>query len=187
MYQFHEDDLEQATLDWLEDLGYETLNGPDIAMDGEYPKRTSYQDVVLIDRLEEALHKNNPSASSESIERAKQLVTMNQSPNLIINNRNFQKFITDGIDVAYRTEDGRNATEKLWLFDFETPTNNDFAAVNQFTVIEGQANKRPDVVVFVNGLPLVVIELKSSTNEQAGITEAFHQLQTYKSTIPSLF
>lgn len=187
MYQFHEDDLEQATLEWLEELGYETLHGPDIAVDGEYPERESYQEVVLHDRLEEALRKINPSASSSSIERAVQLVTMIESPSLIVNNRNFQKYVTDGVDVEYRTEDGRNTTEKLWLFDFEKPERNDFVAVNQFTVIEGQQNKRPDVVVFVNGLPLVVIELKSSTNEYAGITEAFHQIQTYKSAIPSLF
>ena len=187
MYQFHEDDLEQATLEWLEELDYETLHGPDIAVDGEYPERESYQEVVLHDRLEEALRKINPSASSSSIERAIQLVTMIESPSLIVNNRNFQKFVTDGIDVEYRTDDGRNATEKLWLFDFENMNNNDFVAVNQFTVIEGQNNKRPDVVVFVNGLPLVVIELKSSTNEQAGITEAFRQIQTYKRAIPSLF
>lgn len=187
MYQFHEDDLEQATLEWLEELGYETLHGPDIAVDGEYPERESYQEVVLHDRLEEALRKINPSATSSSIERAIQLVTMIESPSLIVNNRNFQKFVTDGIDVEYRTDDGRNATEKLWLFDFENMNNNDFVAVNQFTVIEGQNNKRPDVVVFVNGLPLVVIELKSSTNEQAGITEAFRQIQTYKRAIPSLF
>ena len=187
MYKFHEDDLEQATLEWLEELGYETLHGPDIAVDGEYPERESYQEVVLHDRLEEALRKINPLASSSSIERAIQLVTMIESPSLIVNNRNFQKFVTDGIDVEYRTDDGRNATEKLWLFDFENMNNNDFVAVNQFTVIEGQNNKRLDVVVFVNGLPLVVIELKSSTNEQAGITEAFRQIQTYKRTIPSLF
>lgn len=187
MYEFHEDDLEQATLEWLEELGYEILHGPDIAVDGEYPERDGYQDVVLMDRLEEALRKINPSASSSSIERAVQLVTMIESPSLIINNRNFQKYVTDGVDVEYRTEDGHNTTEKLWLFDFEKPERNDFVAVNQFTVIEGQQNKRPDVAVFVNGLPLVVIELKSSTNEYAGITEAFHQIQTYKSAIPSLF
>ena len=109
MYQFHEDDLEQATLDWLSELGYQTKFGPDIAVDGDYPERDSYADVVLIARLEEALHRINPTASQASIERAIQLVTMIQSPNLIINNRNFQKYVTDGIDVEYRrndTEDG---------------------------------------------------------------------------------
>jgi len=187
MYQFHEDDLEKATLDWLIELGYQIENGPDIAVDGDYPERDSYADVVLDARLEEALQKINPNVSPTSIERAMQLVTMIQSPNLMINNRNFQKYVTDGIDIEYRTEDGRNAVEKLWLFDFEHPQNNDFLAVNQLTVIEGQNNKRPDVVVFVNGLPLVVIELKNSTDESAGITEAFHQLQTYKAAVPTLF
>lgn len=187
MYQFHEDDLEQATLEWLERLGYDTASGPDIASDGTSPERDSYSDVVLNGRLEDALMRINPNATMETISRAVQLVTMVQSPNLIINNRIFQKYVTDGIDVEVRTADGRNVVEKLWLFDFENLTNNDFLAVNQFTVIEGNYNKRPDVVVFVNGLPLVVIELKNSTDEQVGISEAYHQLQTYKTTVPSLF
>lgn len=187
MYQFHEDDLEQAALEWLENLGYEIANGPTIAVDGDSPERDSYTDVVLNGRLEDALLRINPGTSMETISRAIQLVTMVQSPNLIINNRIFQKYVTDGIDVEIRTADGRNTVEKLWLFDLENPSNNNFLAVNQLTVIEGNNNKRPDVVVFVNGLPLVVIELKSSTDEAVGISEAFHQLQTYKSTVPSLF
>lgn len=187
MYQFHEDDLEQATLEWLENLGYEIENGTNIAVDGESPERSSYADVVLEGRLEEALIDINPDASMETVLRAVQQVTMAQSPNLIVNNRIFQKFVTEGIDVEVRKENGRYTTEKLWLFDFKDPEKNDFLAVNQFTVIEGQNNKRPDVIVFVNGLPLVVIELKSSTDEQAGISKGFNQLQTYKATIPSLF
>ena len=187
MYKFNEDDLEQAALEWLENLGYEIENGPNIAVDGDSPERASYSDVVLEDRLEEALKEINPDASMETMLRAVQLVTMVQSPSLILNNRLFQKYVTDGIDVEVRKENGRNMTEKLWLFDFKNPSNNDFLAVNQYTVIEGQNNKRPDVIVFVNGLPLVVIELKNSTDEQAGISKGFNQLQTYKSTIPSLF
>lgn len=187
MYQFHEDDLEQATLEWLGNLGYEITDGPTIAVDGESPERDSYADVVLNGRLEAALMRINPHASTETISRAIQLVTMVQSPNLLINNQIFQKYLTDGIDVEVRTNDGRNTVEKLYLFDFENPSNNNFLAVNQLTIIEGNTNKRPDVVVFVNGLPLVVIELKNSTNETVGISEAYHQLQTYKSTIPSLF
>lgn len=187
MYQFHEDDLEQAALEWLGNLGYEITNGPTIAVDGESPERDSYANVVLNTRLEDALMRINSSVSMESISRAVQLVTMVQSPNLMINNQIFQKYITDGIDVEVRTKDGRNTVEKLYLFDFENPSNNNFIAVNQLTVIEGNTNKRPDVVVFVNGLPLVVIELKNSTDETVGISEAYHQLQTYKSAIPSLF
>lgn len=187
MYQFHEDDLEQAALEWLDNLGYEITNGPTIAVDGESPERDSYADVVLNGRLEAALIRINPHASNETISRAVQLVTMVQSPNLLVNNQIFQKYVTDGIDVEVRTKDGRNTVEKLYLFDFENPSNNNFLAVNQLTIIQGNTNKRPDVVVFVNGLPLVVIELKNSTNETVGISEAYHQLQTYKSTIPSLF
>ncbi|WP_438313227.1 type I restriction endonuclease subunit R [Sporosarcina sp. FA9] len=187
MYQLHEDDLEQAALEWLGNLGYEVTTGPVIAVDGESPERDSYADVVLHGRLEDALMRINSGASMESISRAVQLVTMVQSPNLMINNRIFQKYVTDGVDVEVRTKDGRNTVEKLYLFDFENPSNNNFLAVNQLTVIEGNTNKRPDVVVFVNGLPLVVIELKNSTDEQVGISEAYNQLQTYKSAIPSLF
>lgn len=187
MYQFHEDELEQASLEWLENLGYEIKNGPEIANDGDYPERNHYADVVLNGRLENALQQINPKASATTIKRAVQQVTMVQSPNLIVSNQVFQKYVTDGIDVEVRTEDGRNTVEKLWLFDFENPSLNDFVAVNQFTVVEGNNNKRPDVVVFVNGLPVAVIELKDSTNESVGISEAYHQLQTYKQTIPSLF
>ncbi len=129
----------------------------------------------------------NPDASMETVLRAVQIVTMVQSPNLVLNNQIFQKYITDGVDVEVRKENGRYTTEKLWLFDFQDSTNNDFLAVNQFTVVDGQNNKRPDVIVFVNGLPLVVIELKNSTDEQVGISKGFNQLQTYKATIPSLF
>ena len=121
MYQFREDDLEQAALEWLENLGYEIENGPNIAVDGDSPERTSYSDVVLEGRLEEALKEINPDASMETVLRAIQLVTMVQSPSLIVNNRLFQKYVTDGIDVEVRKENGRNMTEKLWLFDFKNP------------------------------------------------------------------
>src|SRR5699024_6555759 len=108
MYQFHEDNIETATLEWLEALGYDTENGPDIAFDGAYPERESYADVVLDDRLEEALTQINPNASQTTIERAIQKIEMVESPHLIINNRNFQTYVTDGIDIEYRTDDGRN-------------------------------------------------------------------------------
>lgn len=187
MSQFYEADLEQATLDWLAELDYERSYGPDIAADGIRPERESYADVVLKDRLEGTLHRINPSVSESSIRQAVRRITMIESPNLIINNRQFQQYVTDGIDIENQTSDGRSITEKVWLFDFEIPLNNDFLAVNQFTVVEGNNDKRPDVVLFVNGLPLVVVELKSSSDETADITKAFQQLQTYKKTIPSLF
>ncbi|UTT42575.1 type I restriction endonuclease subunit R [Exiguobacterium aurantiacum] len=187
MYKFYEDDLEEASLEWLRNIGYEIAHGPDIAIDGASPERDSYANVVLNSRLEDAIMRINPNASAESVTRAIQLLTMVQSPNLIFNNRIFQKYVTDGIDVEVRKADGRNTVEKLWLFDFQHPLNNNFLAVNQYTIIEGQNNKRPDIIIFVNGLPLVVIELKNSTDEQVGISKGFNQLQTYKATIPSLF
>lgn len=187
MYQFHEDDLEQAALEWLEANEYQIMNGPDMAPDGLSPERDSYHDVVLTGRLRDALQHFNPDAGLPAVEEAVKKIEIAQSPNLLVNNRSFHQLITDGVDVEVRTAEGRNIAKKLRLFNFDQPDKNDFLAVNQFTVIEGSANKRPDVVVFVNGLPLVVFELKSSTDEQVGISEAFHQLQTYKAAIPTLF
>src|SRR5699024_1769917 len=187
MSQFLEADLEEAALDWLSELDYEIIYGPDIASDGAYPERNSYQDVVLNNRLEDALTEINPDISVSSIQQAIRQLTRMDSQNLLVNNQQFQSYVTDGIDIETQLSDGRQITEKVWLFDFEEMKNNDFVAVNQFTVIEGKNDKRPDIALFINGLPLVVMELKSSSDETAGITEAFHQLQTYKNTIPSLF
>ena len=122
-----------------------------------------------------------------AIELAVQKIEANESPSLVVNNEKFHRMVTDGLDIELQGTDGYNPTEKVWLFDFEHPENNDFVAVNQFTIIEGNQNKRPDVLVFVNGLPLVVIELKNATNEATGISEGYNQLQTYKQAIPSLF
>src|SRR5699024_10544233 len=177
MSQFLEADLEEAALDWLSELDYEIVYGPDVASDGVYPERNSYQDVVLNDRLEDALTVINPDISASSIQQAVRQLTRKNSPNLLVNNQQFQSYVTDGIDIETQLSDGRQTTEKVWLFDFDEMTNNDFVAINQFTVIEGKNDKRPDIVLFINGLPLVIMELKSSSDETAGITEAFHQLQ----------
>lgn len=187
MYSFNEDELEHATLDWLEELGYEIASGPDLAHDGGSPERSDYSTVYLEGRLTDALSRINNNVKISEIEEAVRKITISQHPNLLINNQAFHKLVTDGVDVEIREDDGRNTTKKLWLFDFENPENNDFLAVNQFTVIEGSSNKRPDVILFVNGLPLVVFELKNSTDEKVGISQAYNQLQTYKKTIPSLF
>jgi type I restriction enzyme, R subunit len=187
MYSFNEDELEHATLDWLEELGYEVTSGPELAYDGVSPERPDYSTVFLEGRLTDALSHINKNVKIEEIEEAVRKITIPQHPNLLINNRSFHKLITDGVDIEVREEDGRNITKKLWLFDFEHPEKNDFLVVNQFTIIEGSSNKRPDVILFVNGLPLVVFELKSSTDEKVGISQGYNQLQTYKKTIPSLF
>jgi type I restriction enzyme R subunit len=179
--------VEEAALDWFRNLGYQYLLGPDIACDGPYPERGSYADVVLVERLRSALSLLNPNIPIEAIEDAFRKVTRPDSPSLIVNNRQFHKMLTDGVDVEYRSEDGRIVGDKVWLVDFAHPGRNHWLVVNQFTVIEGQQNRRPDVVVFVNGLPLAVIELKNPADEEATIKAAYNQLQTYKQDIPSLF
>lgn len=187
MYTFNEDELEKATVEWLEELGYETIFAPDISPEGEYPERTDYSDVLLEGRLQDALKRINPNILEEALTDAFRKIKIPQSPGLLLNNRNFQRMITDGIDVQYKREDGSIKTDKVWLFDYEKEDNNDWLALNQFTVVENNVEKRPDIVIFINGIPLVVIELKSFTEENVGITEGYNQLQTYKKYIPSLF
>jgi len=184
--QFHESQLEEATLEWFEELGYEIVFGPDIASDGEYPERESYEDVVLKDRLKEALERINPQLPDDAINEALRQVLIPQNPSLLLNNKVFHKMLVEGIDVSVPSDTGWR-TEKAYIFDFKRHLNNEYMAANQFTIVEHGVEKRPDVVVFVNGIPLVVVELKSAINENVDITAAYNQLQTYKMTIPSLF
>ncbi|MGD9676997.1 MAG: type I restriction endonuclease subunit R [Vulcanibacillus sp.] len=184
---FCESHLEEATLEWFEELGYERIFAPDIAPDGEYPEREDYGDVILSERLKEALTRINPKMPSEAIEDALRQITIPQSPSLIMNNKTFHRMITDGIDVQVKQQYGGYRTEKVYVFDFEKPLNNEYMVANQFTIVEHGVEKRPDAIVFVNGIPLVVIELKSASDENVDITDAYNQLQTYKMTIPSLF
>lgn len=186
---YTESDLEQAALEWFEELNYEKAYGPDISPEGEYPERQFYHDVILKDRLRDSLIRINKHVPREAIEEAIKVVEVPRSPSLLINNKAFQKMITDGIDVQYQAANGEYPTEKVWLFDTDPDRidNNDFLVVNQFTVVENQGEKRPDIVVFVNGLPIAVFELKSVSNEEVGISDAYHQVQTYKGAIPSLF
>ncbi len=179
--------VEEAAIDWLKGLGYQHLFGPDIACDGTQPERASYSDVVLVERLRSALLAINKRLPADAIEDAVKKVLRPDSPSLIINNRWFHKMLADGVDVEYRNKDGRIVGDKVWLIDFEDAENNDWLAVNQFTVVEGQQNRRPDVVIFVNGLPLAIIELKNPADENATIQAAYNQFQTYKRDIPSLF
>jgi len=206
-----EDILEQTTLAWFENLGYNIEYGPDIAFDGSRPERdagANYADVILGSRLREALERINPDLPFEAIEEAIRKITLPESPSLIENNRTFHKMLTDGIPVEYRREPsplpsasgkGRSAAESamddygeivhglVWLLDLEDLSNNDWLAVNQFTVVENKRERRPDVVVFVNGLPMAVIELKNPADDKATIRHAFNQLQTYKEQISALF
>ncbi len=186
MFSFPELIVEQATLDWFTELGYTTLNARQIAPDEPNAERQTYSDVILTQRLENALQTINPNIPPDAIKDAIKKLTRIESPNLYENNRRFHKLLTDGVDVNYQ-KDNRTIYDKVWLIDFHNPDNNDWLALNQFTVIEGKHNRRPDVVIFINGLPIAVIELKNPTDENATIHSAFNQLQTYKAQIPCLF
>jgi type I restriction enzyme R subunit len=181
--------LEQTALDWLKSLGWQTAFGPDISPDGPSCEREEYNQVVLMGRLQTALENINPNIPPDVISEAVRKITRTESPSLIENNRRFHRMLTDGVDVEVLSEDeyGGVRHDKVWLLDLEDLSNNDWLAVNQFTVIEDRRNRRPDVVVFINGLPLGVIELKNPADEKATIRHAFNQLQTYKTDIPGLF
>jgi type I restriction enzyme R subunit len=180
-----EDHIEQIIIQEFVELGYTHVHGPDISPDGEARER-EYDEVVLKDRLRMAIARLNPGVPAEAQEEALKKVLRTESPNLFQNNYRFHKYLTEGVDVEYRKGD-RIAGDKVWLIDYDRPDNNEFLVVNQFTIIENNTNKRPDIILFVNGLPLVVIELKNAVDENATIQSAFNQLQTYKQGIPSLF
>jgi type I restriction enzyme R subunit len=180
-----ETQIESICLEYLRELGYDFLYGPDISPDGMFPERL-YNEVILASRLKSAIDRLNPLVSSDAREEALKKVLRTSSPNLLINNEIFHQYLTEGIDIEYR-KDGNIRGDKVYLVDFNDPENNEFLAINQFTVVENNNNKRPDLILFVNGLPLVVIELKNPTDEKATTRNAFNQLQTYKHLIPTLF
>lgn len=181
-----ESEIEQIALEILnDDLGYEVLYGPDIA-EGVHKER-DYTEVVLQARLKNAIDGFNPHIPADAREEAFKKVLRTQTVSMFTNNEIFHKQLTEGVDVKFSIGGGKTKTDKVILVDFANPGNNEFLAVNQFTVTEYQNKKRPDIVLFVNGLPLVVIELKNATDENADVESAFHQLQTYKQLIPSLF
>ncbi len=184
-----ENSIEKMALSQLEALGFDVAHGPDIAFDGPNPERdpaAHYGDVVLVERLRGAMQRINPDVPSPAIEEAVRKLIATESPALIENNRRFHRMLTDGVDVSWMAPEGERHG-KVWLVELENPGGNDWLAVNQFTVIENRHERRPDIVLFVNGLPLAVIELKNPADENATLRHAFNQLQTYKAQIPSLF
>ncbi|MEM1149938.1 MAG: type I restriction endonuclease subunit R [Pseudomonadota bacterium] len=187
MVKIAEDHVEQATLAWLAGLGYAVLHGPDISPDGITPERVSHAQVLLTVRLREALGRLNPHLPAETLEEVLHKVQQTEAPSLIEENRRLHRYLVEGVPVEVTREDGSIGGDVARLVDFADVDANDWLAVNQYTVIEGQRNRRPDVVVFVNGLPLAVIELKNPGDENATLEGAFNQLQTYKDQIPSLF
>ncbi len=187
MTHFTESTIEQTALSWLEALGWHIVFGPSIAPEEPGAERLSYEEAILASRLREALRQLNPSAPEEALEEAFRKVTRPEHPSLLRNNHAFHRMLVDGISIEGRAADGRPASKRVILVDFDHPENNDWLAVNQFTVVAGEINRRPDIVLFVNGLPLGVIELKNAADENATIWSAFNQLQTYKQQIPALF
>lgn len=180
-----EDHIEQIVIQEFIDLGYSYVNGADISPEGMSQER-NFDEVVLKQRLRDAIKKINPNVPIEAQADAIKKLLRSDSPSLFQNNYNIHKYLTEGVDVEYRKGD-RIVGDKVWLIDYEESNNNEFLVVNQFTIIENNVNKRPDIILFVNGLPLVVIELKNAVDENATIHSAFNQLQTYKQAIPSLF
>ena len=185
--KFSESHVEEAALEWLAGLGYAVLYGPDISPDGSRPERGSYDQVLLTERLREALARLNPDLSAETLEEVLRKMQQTETPSLIEENRRLHRYLIEGVPVEVAREDGSIGGDVVRLIDFAVVDANDWLAVNQYTVIEGQKNRRADVVLFVNGLPLAVIELKNPGDENATLDGAFNQLQTYKDQIPSLF
>ncbi len=186
MERITESAIEKFAIELLEKQGYQYIYAPDIAPDSKTPARRSFEEVLLPERLHTAARRINPSIPADTLEDAIKQIQRLNSPELIANNEAFHRMLTEGIRVTYQ-RDGHSRGDLVWLIDFKDPENNDFIVANQFTVIENNVNKRPDVILFVNGLPLVVIELKNTADENATILSAFRQIQTYKQAISGLF
>ena len=182
-----ESDVEENALAWLRELGYTTLFGPDIGPGEPKAERDSWHEVILKRRLAAAIARLNPDVPADAREAALKKILHSDSPSLIGNNRAFHKMLIDGVEVEYRRDDGTIRGDQVRLADFVHPEKNDWLAINQFTVIENHNNRRPDIILFLNGLPVVIIELKNPADEKATIESAFRQIQTYKQQIPGLF
>ena len=186
----YESHVEEEMLGWFEDLGYEVVAGPELAPDGERPERKNYKQVLLLGRLREALHRLNPELPAAAIEDALGMLQSAGTPGLLTGNREFQRHLTSGVQV-YWQQDGETQAARAKLVDFASSGKNDWLVVNQFTVLgatmAGSRERRPDAVVFLNGLPVAVFELKNPADAKADVSAAYRQLQTYKEEIPDLF
>ncbi len=194
MSAFTESVVEEAALAWLEAIGWRIAHGPDIAPDMPAAERRDYGEVVLAQRLRDALARLNPALPAEALDDAFRKLTRSEGVDLIQRNRALHRLLVNGVTVEYRTREGLPADQagalrgaQARVIDFDEPAHNDWLAVNQFSVTENKHSRRPDVVLFVNGLPLAVLELKNAADEKATIWSAFQQLQTYQSEIPALF
>lgn len=186
MTNLNENSVEQFAINLLKSLGWEYAFGPDIAPNGEHPERRFFEETILSERLKNAILAINPDISESVADEVVQKIKGLHLPDLTANNEEFHRLLTNGVNVTVR-KNGEERGDLVWLVDFKNPDNNDFLVVNQFTVIENGKNRRADIVLFVNGLPLVTFELKNPADENATIRSAYNQIQTYKKIIPELF
>lgn len=187
MSSFTEPVVEEAALEWLQAAGWQIAHGPDIAPDTPAAERADFSEVVLAARLRTALATLNPNLPAKALDDAFRKLTRVEAADLVQRNRATHRLLVDGVNVEYRDADGTIRGAQARVLDFDNPANNDWLAANQFSVIENKHSRRPDVVLFVNGLPLAVLELKNAASENATVWSAYQQLQTYRAEIPSLF
>ena len=181
-----EDHLEQQCLEWFQELGYAYAFAPDLAPDGTTPERTDFRQVILTGRLRSALQRLNPEVPASTIESAVLQLANPNVPGLLASNRNFHRWMTQGLPITYM-DGNQQVGIRLKVIGFDDPASNDWLVVNQLAIQGTKHNRRPDVVVYLNGLPLAVIELKNPADQKADIWAGFNQLQTYKQDIPDLF
>lgn len=186
MTHITENTIESFAIEQFIHLGYEYLYAPDISPDGSIPERENYSQVLLMERLRRAVKKINIGVPLDAQAEAIKKVQRIGSPELLTDNEAFHRLLTEGIPVS-KSIDGEERGDRVWLIDFKDPRNNEFVVANQFTIVEKGINKRPDVILFINGIPMVVIELKNAVDENTTILSAFKQIETYKAVIPSLF
>src|SRR5690554_1227835 len=182
-----EDQLEQLCLRWFDETGYEVVCGYDIAPGEPAAERTDYRQVTLQERLLQQLALINPNIPTDTLEQVALQIAQPETPVLMINNKLFHQQLLQGVKVEFKDKDGQVKTDYVQLVDFSNTHNNQFAVVNQFTITGTKGNRRPDIIVFINGLPLAVIELKNPADTSADVWQAYQQLQTYKDEIPDLF
>ena len=186
MNSIKEETLELLAMNWFEDLDYQKIFGPDIAPETPNEERKDYSEVILTERLKSAIERINKDIPSEALEETVRQVLLLDIANPVLQNKRCHHFLTNGVDIQYQTTQGTKS-DNIKLIDFENIENNEFAIINQFTIIENKNNRRPDLIIFVNGLPLSVIELKNISDANTDIWDAFNQIQTYKKEIPALF
>jgi type I restriction enzyme R subunit len=182
-----EDQLEKLCLEWFQSIGYDYICGYDIAPDGDNPERSDYRQIILHDRLLSCLTVINPHIPAATLEQVALQIAKPETPILINNNKAFHQLLLEGVKIEFKDNNGKEKTDYAQLVDFSNVTNNQFLVVNQYTITGSKGNRRPDVIIFINGLPMAVLELKNPADNNADIWSAYQQLQTYKEEIPDLF